>query len=37
LALVSLSVVEQRYRGVLAVERGEPKIVVAAQFGISRP
>jgi transposase InsO family protein len=36
LALVNLSVVEQRYRAVLAVERGEPKIVVAAQFGISR-
>jgi hypothetical protein len=33
LALVDLSVVEQRYRAVLAVERGEPKIVVAAQFG----
>jgi hypothetical protein len=29
LALVELSVVEQRYRAVLAVERGEPKIVVA--------
>jgi hypothetical protein len=25
--------VEQRYRAVLAVGRGEPKIVVAAQFG----
>jgi hypothetical protein len=36
LALVDLSVVEQRYRAVLAVERGEPKIVVAAQFGVSR-
>ena len=36
LALVNLSVVEQRYRAVLAVERGEPKIVVAAQFGVSR-
>jgi transposase len=36
LALVELSVVEQRYRAVLAVERGEPKIVVAAQFGVSR-
>jgi hypothetical protein len=33
LALVNLSVVEQRYRAVLAVERGEPKIVVAAQWG----
>jgi len=36
LALVNLSVVEQRYRAVLAVERGEPKMVVAAQFGVSR-
>jgi transposase len=36
LALVELSVVEQRYRAVLAVERGEPKNVVAAQFGVSR-
>ena len=36
LALVNLSVVEQRYRAVLAVERGEPKIVVVAQIGISR-
>jgi transposase InsO family protein len=36
LALVDLSVVEQRYRAVLAVERGEPKIVVAARFGVSR-
>jgi transposase InsO family protein len=36
LALVDLSIVEQRYRAVLAVERGEPKIVVAAQFGVSR-
>ena len=33
---MDLSVVEQRYRAVLAVERGEPKIVVAAQFGVSR-
>jgi hypothetical protein len=32
LALVELSVVEQRYRAVLAVERGEPKNVVAAQL-----
>ncbi|MGH3594353.1 MAG: IS481 family transposase, partial [Pseudonocardiaceae bacterium] len=31
-----MSVVEQRYRTVLAVERGEPKIVVATQFGVSR-
>jgi transposase InsO family protein len=36
LALVNLSVVEQRYRAVLAVERGESKMVVAAQFGVSR-
>jgi transposase InsO family protein len=36
LALVNLSVVEQRHRAVLAVERGEPKTVVAAQFGVSR-
>ena len=36
MALVDLSVVEQRYRAVLAVERGEPKMVVAAQFGVSR-
>jgi hypothetical protein len=33
---VELSVVEQRYHAILAVERGEPKIVVAAQFEISR-
>jgi transposase-like protein len=36
MALVENSVVEQRYRAVLAVQRGEPKIVVAAQFGVSR-
>jgi transposase len=36
LALVELSVVEQRYRAVLAIERGEPQNVVAIQFGISR-
>jgi hypothetical protein len=36
MALVGMSVVEQRYRAVLAVGRGEPKIVVAAQFGVSR-
>ncbi|MGA9692743.1 MAG: IS481 family transposase [Pseudonocardiaceae bacterium] len=36
MALVEMSVVEQRYRAVLAVERGEPKIVVATQFGVSR-
>jgi hypothetical protein len=36
LALVELSVVEQGYRAVLAVERGEPKIVVVGQFRVSR-
>ena len=36
MALVEMSVVEQRYRAVLAVGRGESKIVVAAQFGVSR-
>lgn len=36
MALVDMSVVEQRYRAVVAVERGEPKLVVAAQFGVSR-
>jgi transposase len=36
LALVELSVVEQRYRAVLAVGRGEQKTVVVAQFGVSR-
>lgn len=36
LALVQLSVVEQRYRAVLAVQAGEPAIQVAAQFGVSR-
>jgi transposase len=36
MALVEMSVVEQRYRAVLAVGRGEPKIVVAARFGVSR-
>ena len=30
------SVVEQRYRVVLAVERGESKILMAAQFGLLR-
>ena len=35
MALIELSVLEQRYRAVLAVERGEPKIVMAAQLGIS--
>ncbi|WP_461144580.1 helix-turn-helix domain-containing protein [Salinifilum aidingensis] len=33
---MKLSVVEQRYRAVLAVERGEPKQAVAAQCGVSR-
>jgi transposase InsO family protein len=36
LALVDMSVVEQRYRAVLAVERGVAKTEVAAQFGVSR-
>lgn len=36
LAPVELSVVAQRYRAVLADERGEPKTVVAAQLGMSR-
>ena len=36
MALVDMSVVEQRYRAVLAVERDEPKNEVAAQFGVSR-
>jgi transposase InsO family protein len=36
LALVELSVVEQRYRAVLAVQAGESAVVVAAQFGVSR-
>jgi transposase len=36
MALVEISVVEQSYRAVLAVGRGEPKIVVATQFGVSR-
>ena len=34
MALVDLSVVEQRYRAVLAVERGELKMVVAAVRGL---
>jgi len=33
---MDMTVVEQRYRAVLAVERGERKIDVAAQFGVSR-
>jgi transposase InsO family protein len=36
MALVDMTVVEQRYRAVLAVQRGEPKQQVAAQYGISR-
>ena len=36
MALVELSVVEQRYRAVLAVQAGEPAVVVAAQLGVSR-
>lgn len=35
--LVELSVVEQRYRAVLAVLAGESVIEVAAQVGVSRP
>ncbi|MEV1296138.1 helix-turn-helix domain-containing protein [Pseudonocardia sp. NPDC049635] len=31
-----MTVVEQRYRAVLAVEQGEPRYQVAAQFGVSR-
>jgi transposase len=33
---VELSVVEQRYRAVLAVQAGEPAVAVAAQWGVSR-
>ena len=36
MALVDMTVVEQRYRAVLAVQRGERKTDVAAQFGVSR-
>ncbi len=36
MALVDMTVVEQRYRAVLAVQRGERKVDVAAQFGVSR-
>jgi transposase len=36
LALVDMTVVEQRYRAVLAVEGGERKVDVAAQFRVSR-
>jgi len=31
-----MTVVEQRYRAVLAVSLGEPKTDAAAQFGVSR-
>jgi len=33
---VDLSVVERRYCAALALERGEPKMVVAVQFGFLR-
>nr|BFE32610.1 hypothetical protein GCM10010200_048610 [Actinomadura rugatobispora] len=36
MALVELSVVEQRYRAVLEVEAGVPVTEVAARFGVSR-
>jgi transposase InsO family protein len=36
LALVQMSVVEQRYRAVLAVQAGDRVIEVAAQLGVSR-
>src|SRR5215472_17693089 len=36
LALVELSVVEQRYRAVLEVRAGVPVTEVAARFGVSR-
>ena len=36
MALVNMTVVEQRYRAVLAVEWGESKALVAAAFGVSR-
>ena len=36
LALVALTVVEQRYRAVLAVEAGERVVDVAARLGVSR-
>ena len=36
LALVELSVVEQRYRAVLAVQAGESAVQVAAHLGVSR-
>ena len=36
MALVELSVVEQRYRAVLEVESGVPVTEVAERFGVSR-
>jgi hypothetical protein len=36
LALVEVSVVEQRYRAVLEVRTGVPVTEVAARFGVSR-
>jgi transposase len=36
LALLDLSVVEQRYRAVLAVKAGETVVRVAAEWGVSR-
>jgi transposase InsO family protein len=36
LALVELSIVEQRYRAVLAVRDGDPVVEVAARVGVSR-
>lgn len=36
MALVELSIVEQRYRAVLAVQAGEPVVEVAARIGVSR-
>jgi transposase len=37
MALVEMSVVEQRYRAVLAVEAGELAVQVAGHVGVSRP
>ncbi|KAB1159199.1 IS481 family transposase [Micromonospora sp. AMSO12t] len=36
MALVELSIVEQRYRAVLAVQAGDPVVEVAARIGVSR-
>ncbi|MFJ6200012.1 helix-turn-helix domain-containing protein [Micromonospora sp. NPDC092111] len=36
LALVGLSIVEQRYRAVLSVQAGDPVVEVAARDGVSR-